>query len=264
MPSKIIDCHTHAWPSKVSQKAREHLETLFRVKLVGDPTVETLLFHMDKNGISRSALAAVATRPEQVPSINDWVMSVRSKRIIALASMHPQYSDWRKEVARLRGRVDGFKLQPEFQNFYVDDESVFPMYEAIAAAGLPILFHTGEELSGTMLIRSSPDRLLKVHQRFPNLKIIAGHFGGFGLWPDVEKYLIGEDIYMDTSYFFGYFPEEKIRQFLIGHRKDRLLFGTDFPLVDQKKDIDVLMGLDIPDDLKDRIFFENAEALFGA
>lgn len=264
MPSKIIDCHTHAWPSKVSAKAREHLETIFRVKMVGDPTPETLISFMDRNGIRRSALAAVATRPEQVPSINDWVMSVRGQRIIVLASMHPAYADWQKEVARLRGRVDGFKLQPEFQNFYVDDEAVYPMYEAIQAADLPILFHCGEELSGTMLIRSSPDRLIKVRRHFPKLKIIAGHFGGFGLWPDVEKFLLGQDIYMDTSYFFGFLPEEKVKQLLLGHRSDRLLFGTDFPLVDQKKDIDALGRLDIPEDLKERIFFKNAEVLFGA
>ncbi len=264
MPSKIIDCHAHAWPSKVSAKAREHLETIFRVKMVGDPTPETLLFYMEQNNISRSAIAAVATRPEQVPSINDWVMGVRSDRLIALASMHPQYPAWKQEVARLRGRVDGFKLQPEFQNFYVDDESVYPLYEAIAAAGLPILFHCGEELSGTMLVRSSPDRLIKVHRQFPKLKIIAGHFGGFGLWPDVEKHLIGEDVYMDTSYFFGFLPDQKVKKLLLAHRADRLLFGTDFPLVDQKKDIDHLRGLGIPEDLKERIFFKNAESLFGA
>ena len=41
----IIDFHTHAWPDKIAQKAREHLEGLFRVKLVGEPTVHASCAH---------------------------------------------------------------------------------------------------------------------------------------------------------------------------------------------------------------------------
>ena len=57
----IIDFHTHAWPDKIAQKAREHLEGLFRVKLVGEPTVDTLLRSMDRNRIDISVICAVAT-----------------------------------------------------------------------------------------------------------------------------------------------------------------------------------------------------------
>ena len=114
-----------------------------------------------------------------------------------------------------------------------------------------------------MLVRSSPDRMAKVMQKFPKLKIIAAHFGGFELWDEVKKHLLGKDIYLDTSFFFHFLPKEEIKSMILSHPKDRLLFGTDFPIVDQKKDIDFLNDFDIPQDLKNRIFSLNAKNILS-
>jgi len=259
----IIDIHTHAWPDKVAAKARENLEAVFKVKLVGEPTLTTLLKFMDQNRIDISVICAVATKPEQVPSINDWLVSVKSLRIKVFGALHPDYPYWREELLRLGHSLDGIKLQPEFQDFYVDEERMLVVYDTMQALGLPVLFHCGEELSGTMLVRSSPERLIKVKERFSNLKIIAAHFGGFRLWEEVEKYLLGRDIYLDTAFFFDQMPQEKIRDLILRHPQDRLLFGTDFPLVDQKKDLDYLEGLDLAEGLKERILYRNAQQLLG-
>ncbi|MFA6355526.1 MAG: amidohydrolase family protein [Candidatus Omnitrophota bacterium] len=257
----IVDIHTHAWPGKVSQKARESLESLFGVKMICDPTEDGLLEHMDKNGIDVSVICSVATKPEQVPAINDWLFGIRSKRLKVFCAFHPAYAGWRDELKRIRDKGDGIKLQPEFQGFYVDDESVFPAYGEMEKAGLPVLFHCGEELSGTMQVRSSPHRVIKVKEKFPGLKMIGGHFGGFRLWDEVKKHLLGKDIYLDTSFFFGFLPKEETRRLLLSHRPDRLLFGTDFPLRDPKKDLDYIGGLDIDGGLKDKILSSNARIL---
>ncbi len=259
----IIDIHTHAWPEKVAPKARARLESLFKVSFVGDPTVSTLRRYMDKNNISVSAICAVATRPEQVPSINDWLFSVREERIRVFCALHPEYAAWREELARIKEQADGVKLQPEFQGFYVDDRKAYPLYEKMEQLRLPVLIHCGEELSGTMMVRASARRILRVKNDFPGLTIIAAHFGGFRMWEEAEQYLIGADVYLDTAFFFGFLPREKTIQMLSSHRSDRLLFGTDFPIVDQKKDLEYLSGLDIPDDLKERILFRNARSVLG-
>jgi len=259
----VIDIHTHAWPEKVSQKARENLESSFRVKLVGEPTLDTLLKFMDKNAIDVSVICAVAIKPEQVKSINDWLFSIRSKRIKVFCALHPDYPLWKDELERIKDKGDGIKFQPEFQNFYIDEERVYPVYSMIEKLKIPILFHCGEELSGTQLVRSSPFRLIKVREAFPKLKIIAGHFGGFRLWDEVKKYLLGKDIYLDTSFFFDYLPKEEVKSLLLSHRQDRLVFGSDFPLIDQKKDLDFLKKLELPPALKERILFLNAKEILG-
>ncbi len=258
MHYSIVDIHTHVWPSKVAEKARENLESLFKVKLKELPTVETLLEFMDKNKIRLSCICSVAPDPGKVESINNWLFGIKNPRLGIFAAFHPDYKNWQNEFKRIKDNACGIKLQPEFQNFYVDERRVFPIYEEIEKLGIPVLFHCGYELSGTMIVRSSPERLLRVKQSFPSLKIIAAHFGGFRLWDDVEKYLLGTDIYLDTSFFFHYLPSQRIKKMLLGHDKNRLLFGTDFPLIDQKKDIDYLKNLDIPSQLKKVIFSQNA------
>jgi len=257
----IIDIHTHAWPEKVSRKAKENLEHLFKVPMLGNPTLENLLASMQKNRIDLSVICAVATKPEQVASINDWLFKVRSDKIKAFCAMHPDYPLWETEISRIKERGDGIKFQPEFQGFYVDEERMFPFYEAISEAELPVIFHCGEELSGTLLVRSSAARILKVRRLFPELKIIAAHFGGFRHWQETRELLLGKDLYLDTSYFLHYLPKAEVKELILGHRQDRLLFGTDFPLADPQKDLDFINDLGLPVQLKESILFRNAQEL---
>ncbi|MDP8233717.1 MAG: amidohydrolase family protein [Candidatus Saelkia tenebricola] len=261
MNYKIIDIHTHAWPLKIAQKARENLESVFKITLAAEPTVDALIGFMDKNSIDISVVCSVATAPNKVKSINDWVFSIRSERIKVFCAFHPYDENWLNELQRIKEKGDGIKLQPEFQNFYVDDEKIYPIYEKIEEYGIPVLFHCGHELSGTMVVHSSPRSMRKVVDKFPHLKIIAAHFGGFRLWDEVEKFLLGTDVYMDTAFFFGYLPDEKIKKLIEFHSPDRILFGTDFPLIDQKKDIGFLKTLDISENLKEKILYSNAKNL---
>ncbi|MFA5093868.1 MAG: amidohydrolase family protein [Candidatus Omnitrophota bacterium] len=257
----IIDIHTHAWPGKVSERARDNLESLFGEKMVCDPTADNLLRYMDKNSIDVSVICSVATRPVQVPAINDWLFKTRDKRLRVFCSIHPAYDKWKEELRKIKDSGDGIKLQPEFQDFFVDDDILMPLYEEMEVLDIPVLFHCGEELSGTMKVHSSPSRILRIREKFPRLRMVGAHFGGFRLWKETKEYLIGKDIYLDTSFFFGYLPDADARQMLLAHRPDRILFGTDFPLVDQRKDLEYIRKMDIPAELKERILGLNAERL---
>jgi uncharacterized protein len=257
----VIDIHTHAWPEKISAKARESLESYYTVKCAGDPTVATLRSFMDINGIDVSVICAVASRPEQVVSINNWLFSINDPRIKVFASLHPEFAGWKDELKRIKDNAGGIKFQPSFQSFFADDESVFEIYAAIEKAGLPVLFHSGDELAPQMVIRATPQRLLNVHKKFPGIPMIAAHLGGFRQWDEVKEKLIGTDIYLDTSASFGFISDPDVRYILKNHRQDRILFGTDFPFFNQKKDIDYIAGLDITDAQKEMILWANAAAL---
>jgi uncharacterized protein len=259
----IVDIHTHAWPDKVSLKAKEHLEAHYTVKFCGDPTVKTLLSFMDGNSIDMSVICAVASRPEQVKSINDWLFSLKDPRIKYFCALHPEYPQWKEELKRIRSKTCGIKLQPSFQEFFVDDEKIFPVYEEVEKLGLCLLFHSGDELTPEMIVRATPKRLLAVRQRFPGLKMIAAHFGGFRQWEEVKECLLGKDIYFDTSAFFGYLPDDQARELLLNHPADRILFGTDFPIRNQKVDLDYLDKLGLPLELKEKILGGNARELLG-
>ncbi|MGE5308696.1 MAG: amidohydrolase family protein [Deltaproteobacteria bacterium] len=259
----IIDVHTHAYPEKVADKARASHEESFKMKVVTEPTVPALLAFMDKNGIDVSVICGVATRPDLVVPINDWLFSVRSERIRVFAALHPAFEGREAEIDRISRHADGIKFQPEFQDFFVDDEKLSPMYERIVERKLPVLFHCGEELSGTKVVHATPERMARLNDRFPRMTVIAGHYGGYLMWDQVREHLLGRDIYLETSDLFGYRSVPETIALLKGHRPDRILFGTDFPLVDQAKDITYLRELDIPEGLKEAVFSGNAARLLG-
>jgi predicted TIM-barrel fold metal-dependent hydrolase len=72
--------------------------------------------------------------------------------MIPFASVDPgRGQDAIREARRLIEHygVKGFKFHPQYQEFFPNDRSAYPLYEVIAAAGLPALFHTGHSGMGT-------------------------------------------------------------------------------------------------------------------
>ena len=77
----------------------------------------------------------------------------------------------------------GFKFHPNLQAFFPNDRMAYPLYEVIAEAGLPALFHTGHSGIGSGLpggggIRlkySNPMHVDDVAVDFPGMPIILAH-----------------------------------------------------------------------------------------
>ncbi|MDD5021200.1 MAG: TatD family hydrolase [Endomicrobiaceae bacterium] len=259
----IIDSHTHVWPDKVADKAKEYLEHSFSRPIPAVPTVSNLLKIMDENEILKSVIASVASRPDQVQSINNWLFSIRKDRFIPFASLHPFYDKWQEELDRIKDNAFGIKFQPEFQDFYIDDELIFPVYERIQKLNIPVLFHCGVELSLPGIIHAGPDKILKIITTFPELKFIGAHMGGFQIWDEVIEKLAGKNIYFDTSSALIYMKKEQRDRFIAKHSIDKILFGTDFPFGTQKNDIDFLNALDISETNKVKLFGGNIKKLLN-
>lgn len=259
----IIDSHTHVWPDKIAQKAKDYLEKSFRRPMKALPTVDGLLRVMDDNAISKSVVASVASRPDQVKSINDWLFSLKSPRFLPFASLHPFYKDWKNELDRIKDNSYGIKFQPEFQDFFIDDERVFPIYEKMQKLNIAMLVHCGSELSLTGVVHAGPKRVLKVIESFPKLNFIAAHMGGFQMWDEVEETLIGRNIYIDTSSSISWMDKKQLYRIFDRHDKNKILFGTDFPVGCQKDEIKFIKSLDITKQDLDKILHLNAEKLMG-
>ncbi len=259
----IIDSHTHVWPDKVAEKAKDYLKQSFSMPISVIPTVSNLLRIMDENAISKSVIASVASRPDQVISINNWLFKTDRKRFIPFASIHPFYDKWKEELKRIKDNAFGIKFQPEFQDFYIDDEKIFPLYEHIQKLDIPVLFHCGTELSLPGVIHASPDKIIKITDKFPEMKFIGAHMGGFKIWDEVIEKLAGRNIYFDTSSSISYMKKQQLDMLMEKHSVDKILFGTDFPVGNQKKEIDFLKSLDIEEDKKIKLFGGNIMKLLN-
>lgn len=284
----IIDIHIHAFPDKVAARAIEALEAIYGVKAYSDGTVADLLAQMAQSGVDVSVIQSVSTEPRQVISINTWVSSLpqilketdgaSERRVIGFGTIHPKFEGYREEIQRMKELgIKGVKFQPSFQEFYPDDEKMFPVYEEIIEAGLIILFHAGDEIRPAQVIYSTPQRLarlLDVMQDVisehnyrtaignqPAIKFIAAHLGGYKLWDDVEKYLLGRDIYLDASYVLGYMDTDRAIRIMRSHGMERILFGSDFPFADQRESVQKILQLDITSEEKGKILGINAAQL---
>lgn len=261
----IIDIHTHAFPDNLAGEAMNKLAYSSKVKPSFDGSISGLLSSMDRAGIEKAAVLNIATKPEQVFNIIKWCLKIKSDRIVPFASVHPDNGDIKDLIKRIKGEgLLGIKLHPMYQDFYLDDDKMFFIYEEVAVNGLILIFHTGLDIAFRSDRRAEVKRLKRVIGKIPGLKIVATHTGSWQMWNDVLSEIAGLDVWLETSMTLKYIEDKKIfLEILKKHSPDRIMFGTDAPWSDQKEEVELINDLDISNELKYRIFSENAQKLLS-
>jgi predicted TIM-barrel fold metal-dependent hydrolase len=165
--------------------------------------------------------------------------------------------------------VRGFKFHPNTQAFWPNDPEHFPLYEVIAEAGLIALFHSGTTGigagmpggGGVRLKYSNPMAVDDVAAEFPSMDIILAH-PSFP-WQD-EALAIAvhkPNVYIDLSGWSPkYFPEILI-QYTNTRLKDKMLFGSDYPLLSPDRWLSDFEKLPIKDEVRPLVLKENAARL---
>jgi hypothetical protein len=157
----------------------------------------------------------------------------------------------------------GFKFQPYYQEFSLDEERMFPIYEAMQKTGLICVSHTGFDTSHPYTRVADPPRILRVLERFPSLTFVATHLGAWKDWDLVAELLPKARLWTDISYTLPFLSPERVRALLSVFPADRLLFGSDSPWADQSESIRQLSGLGLEAKLEEAILGGNAERLLG-
>jgi predicted TIM-barrel fold metal-dependent hydrolase len=165
--------------------------------------------------------------------------------------------------------VKGFKFHPTVQGFYPNDRMAYHLYEVIASAGLPMLFHSGHSGFGSgvrgggnlRLEYSNPIHLDDVAIDFPDVPIIIAHPS----WPWQDEALSvalhKPNVYIDLSGWSPkYFPPQLV-QFANTQIKNKILFGTDFPLITPERWLKDFETAGFKDEVKPLILKENAATM---
>ena len=152
------------------------------------------------------------------------------------------------------------------QGFDLDDKKTMkPVVDTMLKHNLIFLTHSsepvGHEYSGKGSI--TPDILYSFITAFPNLKLVCAHWGGglpfYALMPEVAEALA--NVFFDTAAtVFLYKPEifEQVSR-IIG--SDKILFGTDYPLMHQNRVLAQIQSAQLPEEDKARILGANAQKL---
>lgn len=167
--------------------------------------------------------------------------------------------------------LKGVKLHPTLQAFAPNEEQYWPLYERCEDLGLMVLFHTGTSGMGAgqpggqglRLDYARPILLDPVAAAFPDLKILAAHFGYPWHLELLAMALHKTNIYIDISGWAPrYIPMEVIRD-MRGRLQGQFVFGSDYPFIQPQRCLEELSTLEIPEPVLQKVLVENGKRLLG-
>lgn len=264
----LIDFHLHFYPDSLAEKALRQISKETGVTPQGKGTATDLQDMMEKYRIDFAVNLPIALQPEQVRSINRKMLENNKKfpRIHSFGTMHPRYPELGsvdEELAFLAGHgVRGIKMHPEYQEFYPDDPDMVLIYEACLRHGLILLLHCGKDLAFKK-VHATPQRLGQVALFSGELKVILAHMGGYGMWDEVTRYIMGlHEVYLDTA-FCQEMEDWQMKEIIFGHGPYKILFGSDYPWQHPGVLVEKIKSLDLGAITENMIFFDNAKRLLN-
>lgn len=258
---RVADIHAHIFPQKIAEKASAAIGTFYSRPSMLLSTFDQLLEEERLAGVEYFAASSSATVAAQVSSINDFVAECGNSvdNVIVFGSLFPSMEDWEPELERMQALgIRGIKIHPDFQKINIDEPKAVAMYKGIAKAGLPVLFHVGDERYDY----SSQERLLNLLHQVPDLIVIAAHFGGWQTWERTDRFIMPENVFYDTSSSLMYISKERALELLEKLGAHRFMFGTDFPMWTPQIELERFLDLGLDETTRDRILFGNFESLF--
>ncbi len=273
-----IDVHVHAWEaSKTEGDPMMEQAGRYFGDVQPPATLDDMATYYRERRMAAVVFAVDVKDGHDVHASNDEVIAFAERNddvIIPFASVDPtRGAPGVAEAQRLiaTGKVRGFKLHPQIQAFYANDPAIYPFYEVVAAAKLPIIVHTGHSGMGTgmragggiRLKYGNPMLLDDVAVDFPDMPIILAH-PSFP-WQDeaLSVCLHKPQVYIDLSGWSPkYFPANLI-QYANTQLKHKVLFGSDYPVLTPDRWMRDFATIPIKDEVRPLILKENALRLFG-
>ena len=277
----IVDFHTHIFPPSIVQDRERYLaDPTFR-ELYGDSkaklaTAEDLLPSMDLAGVAISVVLGFAwTDAETCRMHNDYLLEVAARsngRLVAFCSVQPagQPDAARQEVERCaRAGARGLgELRPANQGWDLEkgaDAGV--LAEAALEHDLVLLFHVSEPVGHSYPGKRglSLQAFYAFREAWPGVKCVGAHWGGglplFALMPEVLT--VVRATYFDTAATGFLYSPDVFRVGLELAGADRVVFGSDYPLISQIEARRAVQTSGLSRDAVDLVLGENARLLLG-
>ena len=271
-----IDFHTHIFSPRVKSNRNNYLakdsafKTLYAREDSKIITADDLINVMDEKQINCSVVMGIGWYGlDSAKESNNYIIESCEKfkgRLIGLGSVNPKLGeDGIQELNRCldSGLIGMGELHPDLQQFELDDFNVMNefMTQLKRKNGL-LVTHSSEPVGHSYIGKglTTPDKIWNFLNMFPDAKVILAHWGGglplYSLMPEVGEAI--SNFYFDTA-ASPYLYDESIFDFvckLIG--ADRILFGSDYPLISQNRIINQIKSSSISEEEKKKIFSDNA------
>lgn len=277
----IIDFHAHIFPDGVRSDRTPYLERDATFEhLYSDPKARLssagmLVERMDRDGVDMAVTLGMGWQVHEFAvEANDYILESAESfpgRLVPFCTANPALGDVAirelERCADLGARGIG-ELHSYAQGYRLDDERVMrPFMEAAMTRDLIVLTHSSEPVGHIYAGKGTvtPDELCRFIETYPEAKIVCAHWGGglpfYALMPEVWEAL--RNVYFDSAASpFLYVPDIFANAInLVG--ADKVLFGTDYPLISHKRLLAQVDSQDLEDDVKAAVLGENARRLLG-
>ena len=280
MLEMIIDFHTHVVPPGIKERRHKYLSDACFSQLYAEPkakliTTDELVTAMDEYEIDKSVILNLGwTSHELCIETNDYILEsiVRyPERLIGFCVIQPLAGDKAiKELERCaRNGAKGIgEMRPDVQGFDLKDNSVIkPVIEAVIEHDLIFLTHASEPVGHQYFGKGgvTPEVIYPLIINFPELKLVCAHWGGglpfYALMPEVAKAF--GNVYFDTAATPFLYKPQIFKQVADITGSEKILFGSDYPLLSPRRIIDQLESVELSQEDRDAILGGNAQKLLS-
>lgn len=269
-----FDAHLH-----LSQYWPEPKENVHRPGLVLD--VPTLLAELDSRQVSEGLVLQLESAPSVEATLEEAATLFRQSqgRLWPTSTVDPTRGE--SEVAHAielwekTRDLCAIKLYPGYRFFYPHDPRLSPVYEFASRRKVPVMLHQGDTLDPLGLVKfARPIEMDEVAVRYREVKFVLCHLGNPWVEETAELVYKNPNVYTDTSGLV-WSPSKPYYRAMIQRAQRRLdnalatigdcarvLYGSDWPLESIDTAVDLIEGLSIPAEDKERILGTNARAVF--
>ena len=277
----IIDFHTHVFSPKIKKNRGQYIDSdpcfaiLYSNKVAKLTTADELIDSMDKAGVDVSVILNIGwTTHELCVETNDYILESITRypdRLVGFCSVQPQsFEAALNEIERCaKGGIKGVgEIRPDMQLFDLRDEQLMqPLVDTLKRYNLIFLTHASEPVGHIYPGKGAvtPEMLYPFITNNPDLTIVCSHWGGglpfYTLMPEVKSAMA--NAYFDTAaspLLYNHQVYEQVVQ-LVG--ADKIVFGSDYPLLEQSRVLKDIESCDLPEETKNLILAGNAQRLLG-
>lgn len=258
----MIDFHTHIFPDQIAEKTILYLAGICKMDPYLSGMKNALLQSMEQVGITQSVILPVVTAPRQFESINKFALNFQEGSLISFGGIHPEQEHYKERLNWIKAQgFKGIKFHPDYQHMYFDDIRYKRIIAYASELDLIVVTHAGSDPFSPEDIHCTPKMIAEVIDEVQPTKMVLAHMGGNLMFDDVERYLVGKNVYFDTAYVLDKMSIPQFVRMVRNHGTDKILFATDSPWGGQKEFVDCFNAIDLTEEERILITQKNAERL---
>ena len=281
--SGVVDIVCNLYSPRTVSEGRTGIDAAFKSQvrmpqsMRAGVSIDDYVSRMDRAGIERSLLIAVRAGDLRI----EGSFEVPYEYVSEACAAHPGRFSGLAGIDPTRGMAGlkdleysvnnlgfvGAHWYPHWFAMPPDAAQIYPYYAKCCELDIPIMMQVGQNLTYSRTRRlpsvGRPILLDQVAIDFPELKLIGIHIGVPWVDEMIAMCWKHENVFTaGDAYAPRYWPSSFVH-YLNSYGRDKVMFGTDWPVIDPERAVAEVNELGLKPDSRQRLMRDNALRVFG-